>query len=96
MFYGTDRRRSLGHRDVLDRLYLALKHIGINEEERQARNIAFHNWRIWFNTLCRLNKILDAKVRRLTGHRTAAMTELYTRFRLEDFRDVLKVQEVAF
>jgi hypothetical protein len=38
-------------------------------------------------------KILDAILRRLTGHSTEAMTELYSHFRLEDFKPVVAIEE---
>ena len=69
----------------------ALKKIGISPSERKEWNITFHSWRHFFNTLLR-GKIHDAKLRALTGHRTLEMTEHYTKFRLEDFTDVVKVQ----
>jgi len=41
-------------------------------------------------------KIHDSKLRRLTGHKSLEMTEHYTRFSLEDFKDVIEVQEKYF
>jgi len=41
-------------------------------------------------------KIPDAKLRVLTGHKTLQMTDHYTQFKLEDFVDVVEVQEKYF
>ncbi len=57
-------------------LYGALAAIGVQEEERKARNITFHSWRHFANTTYRAFGIPDAKVQAMTGHTTQAMTEL--------------------
>ena len=80
---------------VLKKLYKALENVGITKEERQDRNITFHSWRHFYNSLMR-GKIHDSKLRQLTGHRTLEMTEHYTHFKIEDFHDVLKIQEDYF
>lgn len=69
-------------------LYRALASIGIDEDERKRRNITFHSWRHWLNTSLRSRGIADVKIQAITQHRTKEMTEHYTKFRLEDFRDV--------
>ncbi len=74
----------------------ALHKIGINEEERRKRNITFHSWRHFFNTLCRVNNISDSKLQRITGHKTDKMTEHYTHYSKNDFKDILAVQEGLF
>lgn len=40
-----------------------------------------------------LGKVPDTKLQRLTGHRTQAMTERYSHFRMDDFADVIRIQE---
>ena len=54
--------------------------------------LLFILWRYLFNSICRA-RIPDYKLRRLTGHRTAEMTELYTHLDMEDLKDVIKIQE---
>ena len=80
---------------VLKNLYNALENIGITKEERQERNITFHSWRHFYNSLMR-GKIHDSKLRQLTGHRTLEMTEHYTHFNLADYQDVRQIQEQYF
>ena len=71
----------------------ALVHIGITEEERERRNITFHSWRHWLNTTLRSRGIAGEKVRQVTRHDSEEMTEHYSHFRLEDFKDVAAAQE---
>jgi site-specific recombinase XerC len=93
VFFGIERRRPIDHRTVSDCLYAALGEIGIADADRRRRNITFHSWRHWFNTQMR-TKVSDVKLRRVTGHRTVQMTELYTHFAREDFADVVDAQEL--
>jgi integrase len=92
VFWGSDRRRPFAQAFVLDHLYAAFTKIGIPEAQRQRRNINFHSWRHFINAFLR-GKVPDAKLQALTGHRTIEMTENYTHFRPEDFKDVLAIQE---
>lgn len=78
---------------VTDWLYRALKNIGIQEHERVERNLTFHSWRHFFNTYLRSRGVPDAKVKAVTGHKTQAMTEHYTGFQLEDYREVYEAQD---
>ena len=78
---------------VLKELYSALEKIGISKEEREKRNITFHSYRHFFNTYCRANNVTDDKVRAVTGHKTQAMVDNYTHFNINDFKEILDVQE---
>lgn len=73
-------------------LHLALRKIGIGDGEQERRNLSFHGWRHFFNTTMRANNINDGKLQKLTGHKSQQMTEHYTHFKAEDFKDVEKVQ----
>jgi len=95
IFFGNDRKSPIRGELVLKELYRAFENIGISAEERKSRNITFHSWRHFYNSLLR-GKIHDAKLRRLTGHRTLEMTEHYTHFNIEDFKDVMRIQEHYF
>jgi integrase len=92
IFFGTRRDRAIERKVVEEKLYAALGKIGISEELRKQRNVTFHSWRHFFNSYLR-TKIPDAKLQRLTGHKTLEMTDHYTHFNLEDYEDVLLVQE---
>ena len=80
---------------VTKQLYETLERAGVSWEERKRRGICFHSWRAFFNTVMR-GRVSDVKLRKVTGHVTVAMTELYTRYNLEDYRDVAQVQEEIF
>ncbi len=76
VFHGDDLRKPIDHKVVGKRLYRALEHIGISEEERRERNLSFHSWRHFANLYLR-PLMDDADLRKITGHRTQAMTEHY-------------------
>jgi integrase len=78
---------------VNDALSAALGEIGITPEERTRRVISFHSWRAFANTYMRAAGISGEKVRQLTRHASPEMTEHYSAFRLEDFKDVAAAQE---
>jgi integrase len=95
VFFGSTRDLPLSNEAILRTLYKAFKQIGISPEDRRERNITFHSWRHFYNSMMR-GKVHDSKLRRLTGHRTDQMTEHYTHFQLEDFMDVVEIQEQYF
>ncbi|MDR0323569.1 MAG: tyrosine-type recombinase/integrase, partial [Treponema sp.] len=70
----------------------ALQLIGISYEEKLKRNLSFHAWRHFFNTLLRMSNVADSKVQKVTGHRTMKMTEHYTHFDTRQFNEVRNVQ----
>jgi integrase len=57
------------------------------------RKCPFHKWRHFFNTTLRMGNVADSKVRELTGHKSEAMTELYTHFDPREFIEVRRIQE---
>jgi len=81
----------MGSYAIRDSLYRALAAKGIKEEEREKRNITFHSWRHFLNSQLLANGVNEAKTRKITGHSTAAMTEHYAHFLVDDFADVLKI-----
>ena len=70
----------------------ALERIGISPAERKKRNLTFHAWRHFFNTLLRMSNIADSKVQKITGHRSMRMTDHYTHFDTRKFAEVRDVQ----
>ncbi len=95
VFCNSTLKNPIDHRCIQRRLYRALRAIGISEEQRTQRHVTFHSWRVFYNTLLR-GKIPDVKLRLLTGHKSEAMTDHYTNFQLEDFQDVVEIQEKLF
>ena len=96
VFWGQDRHTPLSPRMILAALYSALGKIGITAEEREERRLTFHSHRHFLNTALRTAKVPDPIVQKVTGHRTQEMTDHYSHFALEDFGDVVKVQEKVF
>ncbi len=78
---------------VNDALKAAIAEIGITEEERARRNVTFHGWRYWLNTTLRGRGVTGEKVREITRHDSEEMTEHYSAWRAEDFKDVAAIQE---
>jgi integrase len=79
-----------------DRIYAeysrALGRIGISAEEKRKRNLTFHSWRHFLNTLLRMSNVADGKVQKVTGHLSMKMTEHYTHFDARQFTEVRNVQ----
>ncbi|HNR88564.1 MAG TPA: tyrosine-type recombinase/integrase [Spirochaetota bacterium] len=74
-------------------LYTALGSIGITDQERRERNITFHSWRHWFNSLLINAKVPIQKIQSLTGHMTAEMTQHY--YHIDDMDDVVSTIQQA-
>jgi len=95
VFFDLERNKPIRNELILKTLYRALENIGISPQERKERNITFHSWRHWYNSIMR-GKIHDAKLRTLTGHKTLEMTEHYTHFNIDDYQDVRQIQDQYF
>jgi len=77
---------------IRDHFQRALIRIGISDEERKNRNLTFHSWRHFLNTLLRMSDVSDSKVQSVTGHRSMQMTNHYTHFDTRQFTEVRDVQ----
>ncbi len=73
-------------------LISAVGKAGIKEEELKAKNITFHSWRHYFNTVMRSNNVSDSKLRSMTGHQSATMTDHYTHYATEDLKEIGNIQ----
>lgn len=96
LFSITEDNKPVGNSQITGAFYCALENIGITSTERKERNITFHSWRYFFNSLLSSNNIPDSKLRKLTGHKSEEMTNHYTKFNIENFRDVALVQDDFF
>jgi integrase len=89
VFYSLDdQTKPMTKSHIEKAFYRTLERAGIGPEERRARNLVFHSWRHTLNTILRSEGISDAKIQKITGHRSDAMTANYTHFRADDFREV--------
>jgi integrase len=91
IFQGKIEGQPVDHRAIVKHLYSAMKNVEIDESARKDRNITFHSWRHFFNTFMR-GKVSDAQLRKLTGHRTEAMTHHYDHQILEELKEVREIQ----
>jgi integrase len=95
VFWGKDRVTPISKEPILKQFKAALRRAGIGEEERKRRNILFHSYRHGFNTMVR-GKVPDEQLRRVTGHKTLAMSDNYDHPSPEQLKDVAAVQESLF
>lgn len=96
LFYSSMKSKPAEKTIFIKSLFEALRKIGINTAERKARNITFHSWRHWFNSLLLNARVPVHKVQAMTGHVTDQMTQRYYHAGLEDFSEVADVQESIF
>jgi len=96
VFAGSDRYKPFDGKKIDKCLYKALGKIGVTPEERKSRNVTFHSWRYFFNTVCRSNKIPDSKIRIVMGHKTALMTDRYTSLLHENLNEIRQFQNTIF
>ena len=65
---------------------------GMDLDEIKEKNITFHSWRHYFNTVMRTNNIADSKLQQMTGHKSSKMTDHYTHYGVQDLEEISKVQ----
>lgn len=76
----------VGNRFFYDHFKYALDKIGIDDVKRKERNLVFHGWRIFFNTMMQVSNISEAKVKAIIGHLDESMTEHYTNVPVEEYK----------
>ncbi len=94
LFFGHRADRPMDGNAFIRALYEALARIGIDDAERRRRNITFHSWRHWLNSLLINAKIPLQKIQSITGHLTPEMSQHY--YQLDDMADVLLIQQSIF
>ena len=91
VFSIKNKDRPIGSRIVAKYFYAALNAIGISEEERAERNVTFHSWRHYYNTLLIKRGIPIPIIQAIIGHsNNSTMTENYTKFSSDDLKVVLR------
>ena len=95
VFWGSDRNTPISKHGILKQFKAAISRIGITEEQRRARVLVFHSYRHGFNTMVR-GKVPDEQLRRVTGHKTLAMSDNYDHPAPEQLKDIAAVQETLF
>ena len=72
--------------------YRVLEKIGVGKAEREKRNLTFHAWRHFLNTLLLMSDVSNSKVQKVTGHKSLKSQERYTHFDSRQFTEVRAVQ----
>ena len=91
IFQSEDKTKPMNPELLRDSLYEMLEKMGV---DRKGRNIAFHSWRHFFNSMLINKNIPMLKVQSLTGHTTDAMSKLY--YHPDAYKDVLELQNNIF
>lgn len=94
VFQGDERDKPMNPEILRDTFYEILNASGIDEQKRIERNLCFHSWRHFFNSLLVNGRINKFKVQTLTGHSTDSMTANY--YHPDEYGDVLHIQEETF
>ena len=92
IFLNTAASAPIHETFLVEGFYDALRRFGLSEADRVARNITFHGWRHFFNTLLRRAGIQDSKVQMVIGHASTAMSDHYTHFDITDLQEVREAQ----
>jgi len=95
IFYGADEGRPMVSGAALHGLTHALEAIGISDEERKRRKVDVHSWRHFANHALR-GILPDERLRKLTGHATADMTDRYDSIQPEDLAAIASAQDTRF
>ena len=83
----------LSDKRVGAKLFETLKKVGITKSERDRLNITFHSWRAFFNTSALNSGVNENVLRKVTGHKTAQMTNHYTRPNVADMTAITNLQK---
>lgn len=95
IFWGDRTTRPIYQPSILKWLYNAFEQIGIDDEMRRQRNLNFHAFRHFYNSLLIDAGIPMQKVQALTGHLTEEMTN-ETYYHVTDMKDVTNVINTTF
>jgi integrase len=77
-------------------LHAGLERMGIPRAEQRRRNLCFHSWRAWFNTVAQTRQVPPPLLRAVVGHGSEAMTRRYSAFSLEHFAPIVEAQKDLF
>jgi integrase len=94
VFSSNNGERPAVNNTCTETLYKALSSIGVSD--RAERNINFHSWRHFFNSMMRARQVPTAILQRVTGHTTMEMVDHYTHFDRGDFKAIEAVQGEIF
>lgn len=97
VFYGARPDHPTHDAVVRNAFNSRLEQMGISTAVREKRNITFHSWRHFYNSMLRGRPgIPDHVLRQLTGHKSEAMTDRYTHVTEEQRAAVAALAEGIF
>ena len=79
----------IDHKAVYKWFYRALAEIGIDKKSRERRNVTFHSWRHYVNTLLLAKGVPASIIQAIIGHSDGKMTKHYTNYNLEDLKKAI-------
>ena len=88
IFYGVRKDLPLSEKLIQEHYIATLEKIEIDEDARKSRNLSFHAWRHFYNSMLR-GKVEDHALRKLTGHHNEKMTDNYSAI-TEEHRTAVK------
>jgi len=83
--FTLDGDKPVGASYFLDHYRKALENVEVTEDEWKARNLLFHGFRYFCNTVLQVHGVADVKVRQIIGHMTPEMTAKYTEVPIEEY-----------
>jgi integrase len=86
-FIFSHGEKPIGHKSVYRQFYRALENIGISRLDMKQKNVTFHSYRHFFNTMLLESGLAPETVRLLTGH-TAGMTARYSHIQLTNYKNM--------
>jgi integrase len=89
IFSANNGKTPIDHKTVYKHFWQALSTIGINHDNRKARNISFHSYRHTFNTMLLEAGVHPETLRLITGH-SANMTARYAHLQLGNMPKILE------
>jgi integrase len=78
---------------MYDQYHMALRNIGISDDEIAERHLHLHAWRHFFNTEMLKGGMTIPQAQAITGHKSERMTDWYCHFDPAEFGKAMKIQE---
>lgn len=91
IFSDSDGKEPVARHKIYAQFKNALCRIGITEEERFKRNLSFHSWRHTFASNLANDNVPELYIRRLTGHSSTQILDVYSHIQVEKLRAVINV-----
>ena len=91
VFSDMDGKTPIARHKIYAQFKKTLCTIGITEEERQKRNLSFHSWRHTFASNLANDNVPELYIRRLTGHSSTQILDVYSHVQVEKLRTAINV-----